>query len=338
VPPHFTASGCWQPHLLPAARGASLPVAAADTKNTGSAHPAPADFGAPGGRSRTTAPVCWRTVQKAWGVNLRHDVHMGQDPAPEDAWAPLVERFVDAHYSSLRGRVRTHVIHEHLKQHMRSAPQRVVDIGGGAGNQSVPLARDGHEVTLVDPSPAMLDRAAARLREQEEHVASRVRLVHATGEEAPDALGGETFDAVLCHGVFMYLDEPEPMLNSLCQLAAPAGIVSIVAKNAEVMALRHAHEGDWAAAIAVFDSDRQINGLGVATRGDRIGHLSTLLAERAVDPEAWYGVRLFTDGWTAERPATDPEALVLEAELIASHRDPYRQLSRLFHLIARRQA
>jgi hypothetical protein len=47
---------------------------------------------------------------------------------------------------------------------------------------------------------------------------------------------------------------------------------------------------------------------------------------------AWYGVRLFTDGWTPERAATDPEDLVLEAELIASQRDPYRRLSRLFHL------
>jgi S-adenosylmethionine-dependent methyltransferase len=51
---------------------------------------------------------------------------------------------------------------------------------------------------------------------------------------------------------------------------------------------------------------------------------------------AWYGVRLFTDGLTPERAATDPEDLVLEAELIASQRDPYRRLSRLFHLMGRR--
>lgn len=102
------------------------------------------------------------------------------------------------------------------------------------------------------------------------------------------------------------------------------------------MALRHAHEGDWAAAIAAFDSDRQVNGLGVDTRGDRIDHLSELLAERGVEPVGWYGVRLFTDGWAPDRAATDPEDLVPEAELIASQRDPYRRLSRLFHLIGRR--
>ena len=134
----------------------------------------------------------------------------------------------------------------------------------------------------------------------------------------------------------MYLDDPEPLVDALCQPAAPAGIVSIVAKNVAVMALLHAHKGEWEAALAAFDSDRQVNGLGVDTRGDRIEHLSTLIAQRVVEPIDWYGVRLFTDGWTPDRAATDPERLVLQAELIASQRDPYRQLSRLFHLVGRR--
>ncbi len=260
------------------------------------------------------------------------------DRATEDAWAPLAKRFVDDHYSSLRGRVRTHVINEHLRQHLEAAPQRVVDIGGGAGNQSVPLARAGHDVTIVDPSAAMLERAAARLADEADEVAARVRLVQASGEAANTTLDGATFDVVLCHGVLMYLEDPEPLIDSLCTLAAPSGLLSIVAKNVEVMALRHAHEGDWAAALAAFDSDRQVNGLGVDTRGDRIEHLSSLIAQRGIAPIAWYGVRLFTDGWTSDRAASDPEDLVLQAELMASQRDPYRQLSRLFHLIGRRPA
>lgn len=273
---------------------------------------------------------------RAQATVMRHDDRMSENPA-DDAWAPLAERFVDEHYGSLRGRVRTHVIHEHLRQSLGPSPQRVVDVGGGAGNQSIPLARAGHRVTIVDPSAAMLERAARRLSGEDEQVASRVQLVEASGEDTPDVLDGAVFDVVLCHGVLMYLDEPELMVDALCQLAAPGGIVSIVAKNIEVMALRHAHEGDWAATIAAFDSDRQVNGLGVETRGDGIEHLSQLIAARGVEPVAWYGVRLFTDGWTPERAATDPEDLVLQAEVIASQRDPYRRLSRLFHLIGRQQ-
>lgn len=253
-----------------------------------------------------------------------------------DVWEGLAEQFVDRHYGSLRGRVRTHVIHAHLRTHLAPPPLRIVDVGGGAGNQSIPLARDGYDVTIVDPSPGMLQRAERRLAEESRAVVRRVRLVEATGESAPAMLDGETFGAVLCHGVLMYLDDPEPLVGALCQLVGPGGLLSIVTKNVEVMAMRHAQEGDWAAALASFDTDRQVNGLGLDTRGDHIEALSALLADRGVDPTAWYGVRLFTDGWASDRPATDPEELVLQVELAASQRDPYRRLSRLFHLLGRR--
>lgn len=268
---------------------------------------------------------------------VRHDGGVEDDTRPDDDWSLLAERFVDHHYGSLRGRVRTHVINEHLQQHLAPPPGRIVDVGGGAGNQSVPLARAGYAVTIVDPSPTMLNRATDRLADEPRDVADRVGLVEGSGEEAPSLLDGEMFDGVLCHGVLPYVDDPEPLVAALCGLVAPGGFVSIVAKSVEVMALRHAHEGDWAGAIAAFDSDRQVNGLGVDTRGDHVDHLSQLIEQHGVTPVTWYGVRLFTDGWTPDREATDHEDLVFLAELMASQRDPYRRLSRLFHLLGQRQ-
>jgi S-adenosylmethionine-dependent methyltransferase len=255
----------------------------------------------------------------------------------DDAWALLADRFVDGHYGSLRGRVRTHVIHQHLRDHLAPPPLRIVDIGGGAGHQSVPLARDGYDVTIVDPSPAMLERAGRLIAGEDGEVAARITLVEATGVQAPAALQGRRFGAVLCHGVLMYLDDPIALVTSLGDLAADNGVVSIVAKNVEVLATRPALEGDWATALAAFDTDHQINGLGVDTRADRVETLSAMLADRGVDPVAWYGVRLFTDAWTSDRPGRDPEDLVLAVELEASRRDPYRRLSRLFHLLGRRR-
>jgi S-adenosylmethionine-dependent methyltransferase len=254
----------------------------------------------------------------------------------DDVWAPLAGPFVDSHYSSLRGQVRTHVIHQHLTAHLAPSAT-VVDVGGGAGTQSIPLARAGHHVTILDPSPAMLERAERSRGAEDADVARRIRLVEASGEVAPEALEGQTFGAVLCHGVLMYLDDPEPLVDALCRLVAPSGLLSIVAKNVQVMALRPGHEGDWAGALAAFDRDRQVNGLGLDTRGDDVDALSELIGRRGVQPLDWYGVRLFTDGWTPERPATDPQDLVLQVELEASRRDPYRQLSRLFHLVGRRR-
>jgi SAM-dependent methyltransferase len=257
--------------------------------------------------------------------------------ADDDAWAELAERFVDRHYASLRGRVRTHVIHQHLVAHLPPPPARIVDVGGGAGNQSIPLAGGGYAVTIVDPSAAMLERAGRRLRDEGDAVADRVRLVRASGEEAPAVLDGDRFDAVLCHGVLMYVDDPEPLVDALCRLAGPGALMSIVAKNARTRAVRPALAGDWAAALTAFDSDRQVNGLGVDTRADRVEHLAGLLEARGVETVAWYGVRLFTDGWAPDVPATRDDDLLLEVELQASRRDPYRQLSRLFHVVARHE-
>ncbi len=161
--------------------------------------------------------------------------------------------------------------------------------------------------------------------------------MEADGEDAPAILGEGRFDGVLCHGVLMYLDDPAPLVDALGALARPAGIVSIVTKNRRTLAAGPAYRGDWTGALAAFDGERQVNGLGIETRGDDVDELSDELRARGVDPVAWYGVRTFTEGWARGRPAADPVDDVLAVELEASRRDPYRQMSRLFHLVGRRR-
>jgi 2-polyprenyl-3-methyl-5-hydroxy-6-metoxy-1,4-benzoquinol methylase len=256
--------------------------------------------------------------------------------ATGDPWAALAARFVEGHYGSLRGQVRTHVIDRHLRAHLPRPPCALVDVGGGAGNQSLPLARDGYQVTIIDPSPAMLARARARLASEDGRVAGRVRLVQATAEESADAVGGQRFAGVLCHGVIMYVADPRPFVAALAGLAQPGAVVSLVAKNARALAVRPALEGRWAEALRAFDARHQVNGLGLDTRADTLEDLTAILAEHGVERTAWYGVRLFTDGWTA-RDAGDAPDEVFAVEYEASRRDPYRLLSRLVHVVGVRR-
>jgi S-adenosylmethionine-dependent methyltransferase len=74
-----------------------------------------------------------------------------------------------------------------------------------------------------------------------------------------------------------------------------------------------------------------------ATRADTVDELSELLRRGAVDPVAWYGVWLFADWLDLPVETTDLDA-VAAVEFQASVRDPYRQLSRVFHLLGHRQA
>ena len=255
---------------------------------------------------------------------------MSQDP-----WAALADPFVDGAYASVKGRVRTFVLHQQLLRHLPSPPAPVLDVGGGAAHQSLPLARLGYHVTVLDPSPAMLTRAERRLAVEPEQVRRRVRLVEAAGEQAERATGGQRFAAVLCHGVLMYLSRPEPLVAAVCRCAAAGGVVSLMALNAATLAVRPAVEGRWADALAAFDATSEVGVLGVDTRADTVEGLSALMREGGVEPQPWYGVWLFCDWLDLPLAGTDLAA-VGAVELEASGRDPYRRLSRLFHLVGRR--
>ncbi|HEV7173177.1 class I SAM-dependent methyltransferase [Pedococcus sp.] len=250
----------------------------------------------------------------------------------EDPWRALAGPFVDDAYATVKGRVRTFVLHRQLMRHLPPPPATVLDLGGGAGHQSLPLARLGYDVTVLDRSEAMLARAEGRLAHEPDDVRSRVNLVRASGEAAADATGGRRFAAVLCHGVLMYQPAPEPLVDVMGQCVEPGGVVSIMALNAQTMAVRPALEHRWADALTGFDATTEIGVLGAQTRGDTVEHLSGLLQRAGVEPQAWYGVWLFSDWLDLPVGETDVEA-VAAVELEASLRDPYRQLSRVFHLV-----
>jgi S-adenosylmethionine-dependent methyltransferase len=260
----------------------------------------------------------------------------------DDTWAALGDLFVDEAYASVKGLVRTYVLHQHLLENLPASPASVLDVGGGAGHQSFPLAQAGYDVTVLDSSPAMLDRARERLQRLPEEARQRVNLVQADGEDAEAAVDGERFAAVLCHGVLGYLEDPAPMVDQLCRCTADGGVVSIMTGNAHASAVRPAMERRWDDALASFDARHEIGVLGVPGRGDTVEELSELIESRGVQPEQWYGVWLFVD-WLefsgAELDPGDSEQVAATAavELEASRRDPYRALSRVFHLVGRKR-
>lgn len=253
----------------------------------------------------------------------------------------MADQFADEAYASVKGYVRTYVMHQQLLEHLPAPPAAVLDIGGGAGHQSFPLAHAGYEVTLLDSSPAMLDKAQQRLERLPAEAQRRVTLLQADGEHAEAAVGGRRFAAVLCHGVLGYLEEPEPLVGQMCRCAAPGGVVSIMTGNARAGAVRPALERRWEDALRSFDARIEVGVLGVQGRADTVEELSDILRGCGVEPVRWYGVWLFVDwlGFSGvELDANDPEQVAATAavELEASRRDPYRQLSRVFHLVGRK--
>jgi len=259
----------------------------------------------------------------------------------DDTWAGLADKFADEAYASVKGHVRTYVMHQHLLEHLPAPPAAVLDVGGGAGHQSFPLAQAGYDVTVLDPSPAMLDKAQQRLQRLPGDAQRRVTLLEGDGENAEKAVNGRRFAAVLCHGVLGYIEQPEPLVNQLCRCAAAGGIVSIMTGNAKATAVQPALERRWEDALAAFDVRTGIGVLGVRGRADTVEEVSALLQSGGVEPVRWYGVWLFVDWLEFSGVKLDPSdakqvAATAAVELEASRRDPYRQLSRVFHLVGRK--
>jgi SAM-dependent methyltransferase len=209
---------------------------------------------------------------------------------------------------------------------------RVLDVGMGQGTQALRLARAGHQVTGVEQDPRMVAVARAALAGEPEGIRERVRIVEGDGRDTGVHFLPGSFDVVLCHGVLMYVGEPDALLAGLARMLAPGGLLSLLVRNADALAMRPGLHGDWSGALAAFDTVAYTNRLGLDVRADRLETLTATLAGIGAPLHAWYGVRVFTDTAADDaEPPADVETL-LAVEERAGRTDPYRRVAALLHL------
>lgn len=211
---------------------------------------------------------------------------------------------------------------------------RVLDVGTGQGTQALRLARAGHRVTGLESDPAMLAAARAALAEEPAGIQDRVELIEGDGRDTGVHFLPGAFDVVLCHGVLMYVPEPDPVLAGLARVLAPGGLLSLLVRNADALALRPGLSGDWDTALAAFDSPDYTNRIGLKVRADRLAALTATLDGIGAPLETWYGVRVFTDIAADDVPPPSAGELerLLAAEDRAGRTDPYRAVAALLHL------
>ncbi len=249
--------------------------------------------------------------------------------ATEDPFVGKAEWFDHGYRETTHARIRLELVLERLLRRLPPPPARVLDAGGGTGAFSIPLALRGYEVTVLDRSAEWLSVAGTNAAS----AGVSVRLVEGPAEQAPSLTPGP-FDAVLCHTVLIYAEDPAGVLSALRDVAVPGALLSSLEKNRDALAVRPAKQGDFAEALRVMDDPVASGRLGIPNRALSSGELRSMMVATGWVPTGWGGIRVHSDG--VLQPV-DPETFdtLMALDRKASTGEPHRRFGRLLHVFAR---
>ena len=98
---------------------------------------------------------------------------------------------------------------------------RVLDVACGTGNQSLPAARTGADVTGLDHAPNLLGQARAAAQKE----GLRIRFIEGDAEELPFEAG--EFDVVLSMFGAMFAPRPERVTDEFLRVCKRGGLIAM---------------------------------------------------------------------------------------------------------------
>ncbi|MFJ4526442.1 class I SAM-dependent methyltransferase [Streptomyces sp. NPDC088810] len=189
--------------------------------------------------------------------------------APEVDWDAQAAAFDDEPDHGLRDPEVRAAWADRLRAWLPGHPADVLDLGCGTGSLSLLAAEQGHRVTGVDRSPAMVERARTKL-------AGRTAQI-LCGDAAAPPVAPQRFDVVLVRHVLWALPDPAGVLRHWRGLLRPGGRFVLV-------------EGVWGTLAPVgVPAARLTAHLAPLTRHVRVEGLSadSLLWGKDVDDERY---------------------------------------------------
>jgi S-adenosylmethionine-dependent methyltransferase len=238
------------------------------------------------------------------------------------------------------GRLKYQVVQANLEKHMGPGPMRILDAGGGNGTDSIPLARKGNPVDVVDFSAEMLSDLREQLAGEglEGRVSGHLVELGELGRLFPES----SFDLVLCHNVFQYIQDVSGLLESLFRLLKPGGMISVVSVNR--------YSSPYLSAFLDGDLEEACDVLGGHAYQARIfdlpmktycaAEMMEIMGEAGFTMEADYGIRCLCDYWGDNQRKSDPVIFekIERIELALTGMHPYKLLGRYFQIIGRKAA
>ncbi|MFB7646720.1 class I SAM-dependent methyltransferase [Streptomyces sp. NPDC056084] len=243
--------------------------------------------------------------------------------------------------ASLRTAVVWEVLKEALDRRVKVTGREALDVldtGGGSGNFAVPLAALGHRVTVVDPSPNAL--FALERRAAEAGAAERVQGVQGDVLGLFDVVERGGYDAVLCHGVLEYVENPAEGVRNAVDALRPEGALSLLAAGLGGAVLSRALAGHFTEARHALSDPA-----GRWGDGDPVPHRFTaeqlieLVGAAGATAGAVHGVRVFADLVPGVLVDTEPGALdaLLKLEAAAAELPAFHAVATQLHVLGEKR-
>ncbi|KOV78851.1 SAM-dependent methyltransferase [Streptomyces sp. NRRL WC-3618] len=135
-------------------------------------------------------------------------------------WDEAAATFDDEPDHGLRDTVVREAWAARLRTWLPDRPADVLDLGCGTGSVSLLAAEQGHRVTGVDLSPAMVEQARAKLAGRD--------AVFLVGDAGSPPVGEERFDVVVVRHVLWTLPDPARVLRHWRGLLRAGGRMVLV--------------------------------------------------------------------------------------------------------------
>ncbi|MGV6808662.1 MAG: methyltransferase domain-containing protein [bacterium] len=283
----------------------------------------------------------------------------------------LAEQFSQHIYHNPKGQIRLAIVQDDLQQHLPlfaqpSPSHRILDMGGGLGQMSLWFAKQGYNVTFVEPADDLFTHAQQRF--QAEKVAKRIHSVHASVQTFTQTMSTRTsvhnqrYDLIIFHAVLEWLATPKATLQQLLRCLKPQGYLSLLFYNQHSAVMR---------SLLVADFQRIQQGQ-IAANLTAITHTSNKQPKQAkqskqpkqkkgftpispltpdevfawfkewgYETQCWSGVRSFYDYMRPEARAwcnKTPEKLaeLIEMEKRYAKQEPWRSMARYQHFIMKK--
>ena len=243
-----------------------------------------------------------------------------------------------AYLETPEGRLRLDLAFANLRDFLPQDPRswHALDLGSGTGATAVRLARLGLHVTLLDPSPPMLD--FANHAAQEAGVTERITLKLGDAAQLATLFDTGVFDLVLCHNVLEFVDDPRAVLRSAARtLRDSSGIISALVRNQPGEVLKAALlNGDLAATERSLTGEWGDESLyGGKVRLFTAESLKAMLVGASLAVIAERGVRVLSDYLPPRISRQDEYERIFELERKLGRLPKFAAIARYTHFLAR---